>query len=163
MKLLGVRLSPFVRKVAVVLAVKGLDYEHESVMPGSDDPKFRAASPTGKIPGFVDGDLSLADSTVICEYLEDKYPEPAVMPKDVGLRARARFLEEYGDSKLVETASVIFIEKFLTPTSLAKRPTWNGPLRRRMSCFRRTWTTWRARFPRTAFYSVIFVQPISVS
>ena len=42
------------------------------------------------------------------------------MPTDVGSRARARFLEEFGDSKLVETASQIFIEKFLNPNIFGK-------------------------------------------
>ena len=120
MKLLGVYLSPFVRKVAVVLTIKGLDYEQEPVRPGSDDPEFRAVSPLGKIPGLTDGELSLADSSIICEYLDEKYPQTAVMPATAESRARARFLEEYGDSKLVEIASVIFIEKFLNPNLFGK-------------------------------------------
>ncbi len=120
MKLLGVRLSPFVRKVAVVLAIKGLDYEHESVMPRSAEPEFKALSPLGKIPVLMDGALVLADSSAICEYLEEKYPEPAVMPTAVEQRARARFLEEYGDTRLIETASVIFIEKFANPNIFGK-------------------------------------------
>ena len=120
MKLLGVPLSPFVRKVAVVLTIKDLPFEQEPVMPGAANPEFKALSPLGKIPVLVDGDLALADSSAICEYLEEKYPEPTVMPTDVGSRARARFLEEFGDSKLVETASQIFIEKFLNPNILGK-------------------------------------------
>ncbi|MEH6636492.1 MAG: glutathione S-transferase family protein [Halioglobus sp.] len=120
MKLIGVQLSPFVRKVAVVLTLKGLDYEVESIMPGSTDADFRAISPLGKIPALVDGDFSLADSSVICEYLDEKYPEPAVMPQGVEQRAEARFLEEYGDSKLVEATSIIFIEKFANPNLFGK-------------------------------------------
>ena len=77
-------------------------------------------SPLGKIPVLVDGDFSLADSTAICEYLDEKYPEPAVMPVDPQSRARARFLEEYGDSKFIEAASIIFIEKFANPTLFGK-------------------------------------------
>jgi glutathione S-transferase len=120
MKLLGVPLSPFVRKVAVVLAIKGLPFEQEPVMPGAADPDFRALSPLGKIPVLVDGDLVLADSSAICEYLEEKYPAHPVMPSGPETRARARFLEEFGDSKLVETASILFIEKFVNPTMLGK-------------------------------------------
>jgi glutathione S-transferase len=115
MKLLGVPLSPFVRKVAVVLAIKDLPFEQEPVMPGAADPDFKALSPLGKIPVLVDGDLVLADSSAICEYLEEKYPAHPVMPSGPEARARARFLEEFGDSKLVETASIIFMEKFLKP------------------------------------------------
>ena len=50
MKLLGIPLSPFVRKVAVVLAIKDLPFEQEPVMPGAADPDFKALSPLGKIP-----------------------------------------------------------------------------------------------------------------
>ena len=115
MKILGVHLSPFVRKVAVVLTIKEQGYEQQPVMPGDTAPEFRALSPLGKIPVLVDGDFSVADSTAICEYLDEKYPTPAVMPADPQQRARARFLEEYGDSKLVEAASIIFIENFVNP------------------------------------------------
>jgi glutathione S-transferase len=120
MKILGVHLSPFVRKVAVVLTIKGQDYEQEPVMPGATTPEFRAVSPLGKIPVLVDGAFAIADSSAICEYLEEKYPEPAVMPQDLQQRAHARFLEEYGDSKLVEAASVIFIENFVNPNMYGK-------------------------------------------
>ena len=120
MKLLGVPLSPFVRKVAVVLTIKDLPFEQEPVMPGATGPEFKALSPLGKIPVLVDGDLTLADSSAICEYLEEKYPAHPVMPPGPESRARARFLEEYGDSKLVETASIIFIEKFLNPNMFGK-------------------------------------------
>lgn len=116
MKLLGIQLSPFVRKVSVVLTVKELAFEQEPMMPGDTGEEFRAMSPLGKIPVLVDGDVALADSSVICEYLDEKYPAHPVMPKDPESRARARFLEEYGDSKLIEAASVIFREKFLNPT-----------------------------------------------
>jgi glutathione S-transferase len=121
MKILGVRLSPFVRKVAVVLTIKGLDYEQESIMPGAAAPEFRTLSPLGKIPVLVDGEFSLADSTAICEYLEEKYPDQPVMPQGLEQRARARFLEEYGDTKLIEAASVIFIEKFANPNIFDKK------------------------------------------
>jgi len=115
MKLMGIPISPFVRKVSVVLAIKELDYEHEMVMPGSPEPGFRALSPLGKIPVLVDGDFALADSSVICEYLEDAYPATAVMPRDAKDRAMARFLEEYADSKVTEAIAPIFIERFVNP------------------------------------------------
>ena len=120
MKLLGIHLSPFVRKVAVVLTIKGVDYQQEPTMPGSADAEFAALSPLRKIPVLVDGDFSLADSSVICEYLEEKYPDPSVLPSGLEQRAQARFLEEFGDSKLVETASVIFLENFINPVLYGK-------------------------------------------
>ena len=120
MKLIGVHLSPFVRKACVALHLKGLDYEHESLVPGSVTPEFRQISPLGKIPALIDGDFTLADSSVICEYLEEKYPEPPIMPQGAEQRARARYLEEYADSKLVEVSSVIFIENFVNPNMFGK-------------------------------------------
>ena len=75
MKILGIPLSPYVRKVVVDLNIKGIDYEIQPVLPGSDDPDFRAVSPLGKIPVLIDDDLSIPDSSVICEYLEEAYPE----------------------------------------------------------------------------------------
>jgi glutathione S-transferase len=122
MKLMGISLSPFVRKAAVVLTIKGIDYEQEQIMPGNSEPEFRALSPLGKIPVLIDGDLTLADSSVICEYLDEKYPEPSVMPKEPENRARARFLEEYADSKFIEVAAIFFIENFVAPNMMGKEP-----------------------------------------
>ena len=112
MKLIGVPLSPFVRKVTVVMTIKELEFEREYAMPGDTSPEFRAMSPLGKIPVFVDGDFFVADSSAICEYLEEKYPQHPVLPQTPEQRAKARFLEEIGDSRLIEHASIIFIERF---------------------------------------------------
>ena len=111
MKVHGVVLSPFVRKVLAVCSIKGLEYEHDPVMPGSTSPEYLQISPLGKVPAFEDGELGISDSTVICEYLEEKYPEIAVMPRSPQDRARSRWLEEYGDSKLVESLAPFFFER----------------------------------------------------
>lgn len=108
--LFGAPVSPFVRKVRVVLAEKKLRYELKPVMPGSDEPEFRALSPLGKVPAFRDDRVSLADSSVICAYLEKRYPSPALLPADPAAYAHALWFEEYADSKLfaVCTAGVFF-------------------------------------------------------
>ncbi len=111
MKIYGVVLSPFVRKVLAVCALKGLEYEHDPVMPGGTSSEYLRISPLGKVPAFEDGDLGISDSSVICEYLEEKYPEVPVMPKSPEDRARSRWLEEYGDSKLVESLAPFFFER----------------------------------------------------
>lgn len=115
MKLIGVHLSPYVRKVAVVLTVKGLAYEQEVVVPGMAPPEFSQISPLNKIPVLVDGDFVLPDSSVICEYLEEKFPSPPMLPPGLEARAQARFLEEYADTRLLEYASVPFIENWVNP------------------------------------------------
>jgi len=115
MQIHGAILSPFVRKVLVVTELKGLDYEQVMVLPGSDDEAFRRISPLGKIPALVDGDFHISDSSVICEYLEEKYPEHPVMPTSPEDRARSRWIEEFGDTRLVECTGVFFFERFVKP------------------------------------------------
>jgi len=117
MKLYGIPLGPYVRKVAVVLRLKGLAFESVPVMPGSDEnPAFKAISPLLKVPAFSDGDLGLADSSVICEYLEDAYPEVAVYPSDPLNKSRARWLEEYADTKVVGVCGPgIFFQRVIKP------------------------------------------------
>jgi glutathione S-transferase len=79
--LYGVGLSPFVRKVRVVLSEKGIPYDHDPAMPANPDPEYRKMSPLGKVPAFRDGDHAFSDSSVICQYLERRHPEPALYPK----------------------------------------------------------------------------------
>ncbi|MDE2134586.1 MAG: glutathione S-transferase family protein [Alphaproteobacteria bacterium] len=102
----GSSLSPFVRKVCVVLAEKGLDYAVEQVNPFNPPPDYVEISPLKRIPAFRDTDLpepnTLADSSVICDYLEHKFPAPALYPSDPYLRARALWFEEYADSAVAQ-------------------------------------------------------------
>jgi glutathione S-transferase len=108
MILYGASVSPFVRKVAAVLGEKGLDYEHNPIVPGADDPEFQACSPFGKIPGFRDGDYRLADSSAIIHYLEAKHPEPAMLPKDAQALGRTIWFDEAADTVLVPPMGAIF-------------------------------------------------------
>src|ERR1700743_1529812 len=102
----GSNVSPFVRKVRVVLAEKGLDYTLDPVNPFAPPPEFLAISPLKRIPAFRDTDLPepnhLSDSSVICDYLENKFPKPALYPSDPFQRARALWYEEYADSILAQ-------------------------------------------------------------
>ena len=101
----GGAVSPFVRKVRLVLMEKGLPYSLEQVNPFSPPPDFAEISPLKRIPAFRDTDLPepnnhLADSSVICDYLEHKYPNPPLYPKEPYARARALWFEEYADSQV---------------------------------------------------------------
>ncbi|HJQ56090.1 MAG TPA: glutathione S-transferase family protein [Vineibacter sp.] len=97
---IGSYLSPYVRKVLVCLAHKGLAYEIDPIVPFYGDDRFSRLSPLRRIPVLVDGDVVLSDSSVICQYLEDKHPAPPLYPADIAQRARARWFEEYADSRL---------------------------------------------------------------
>jgi len=116
MKLYGTPISPFVRKVRVALALKGLEYESEGTFPGTKTPEYLAISPLGKVPAFEDGDVVIRDSNVIVEYLEDKYPDIPIRPTNVADRARSRWLEEYASSMLfTPLAANIFMERLIRP------------------------------------------------
>lgn len=99
---IGNYLSPYVRKVLVCLEIKGLDYHIDPVTPFLGSDAFSRLSPLRRIPVLLDGDLVLNDSTVICQYLEDKHPTPTLYPADIAARAKARWLEEYADTHLAD-------------------------------------------------------------
>ena len=93
----GLNVSPFVRKVRVYMAEKGLPYDLEPVIPVDVSEEYRKMSPLGKIPAYQDGDVTLCDSSVICAYLERINPTPPLYPADHYAFARAIWFEEYGD------------------------------------------------------------------
>jgi len=91
-------------KTKVVLEEKRLPYRVERVRPGDvwkKVPAVLAKHPLGKVPYIDDGDITLYDSTVINEYLNDRYPEPALLPSDPAARGRARALENYADEGIL--------------------------------------------------------------
>ncbi|RTL64613.1 MAG: glutathione S-transferase family protein [Hyphomicrobiales bacterium] len=100
--IIGNHISPFVRKVLAVCEVKGLPYAMDSIVPFFGTERFARLSPLRRIPVLIDGDVVLNDSSVICEYLEDKWPERPVLPKDPAARAQARFLDEYADTRIAD-------------------------------------------------------------
>ena len=99
-KVIGSYLSPYVRKVLVFLHAKKIPYEIDPIVPFFGDERFTALSPIRRIPVLIDDRVALCDSSVICQYLEERHPEPALFPRDVALRARARWLEEYADTRM---------------------------------------------------------------
>jgi len=102
----GSTVSPFVRKVRVVMMEKGLEYTLDPVSPFAPPPEFLEISPLKRIPAFRDSEVPepnhLSDSSVICDYLENKFPKPALYPSDPFQRARALWYEEYADSALAQ-------------------------------------------------------------
>jgi glutathione S-transferase len=101
-RIIGSFLSPYVRKVLVALDLKGIPYEIDPIVPFYGDERFAAVSPVRRIPVLIDDRVTLTDSTVIAEYLNDRYPDPPLLPADVVQRAQARWLEEYADTRMGE-------------------------------------------------------------
>lgn len=112
----GVNASPFVRKVRVFLAEKGIPYELDPVVPFNVSAEFKKMSPLGKVPAFRDGDRTLSDSSVICAYVERTHPNPPLYPSDPYDYARALWFEEYADGGLVSVIGPkIFFQKVVGP------------------------------------------------
>ncbi|AWM61359.1 glutathione S-transferase family protein [Pseudomonas songnenensis] len=119
MTVFGVPLSPFVRKVRLCLLEKGLEYRLETVMPFTPPQWYLEINPLGRIPALKDGDCTLADSSVICQYLEEAYPETAgLYGENAQERGRVRWLEKYADYELAPlTTFTVFRNRILKPTS----------------------------------------------
>jgi glutathione S-transferase len=114
--LYGAGLSPFVRKVRVVLAEKKLAYDHDPVVPFNVSADYKAISPLGKIPAWKDEAGAISDSSVICAYLERRHPTPAMYPSDPYQYARALWFEEWADSALIAVAGAkIFFPRVVAP------------------------------------------------
>jgi glutathione S-transferase len=92
-------LSPYVQKVQLALYEKGIEFESSTPdLFGTPDAEFLRVSPRREIPALVDGDTVVFDSTIILEYIEERWPEQPLLPKAPGARARARALEELCDT-----------------------------------------------------------------
>ncbi len=120
MKLYGALLSPFVRKAAVVLAEKGLEYTAARGGPGSTDPEFLAVSPFAKIPVLDDDGFILPDSTAIVVYLDAQYPDPSLIPADPKARGQAMWFDEFGDTIFAVSGLKILFNRLVGPKLLGK-------------------------------------------
>jgi glutathione S-transferase len=116
MLIIGNHVSPYARKVLVALDHKGVDYELDPIIPFYGTEDFTRVSPLRRIPVLIDGDLILNDSTVIAEYIDERWPEPPLMPKGAENRARARWMEEFADSRLGDLIIWrLFYQKTIVP------------------------------------------------
>jgi glutathione S-transferase len=115
-RILGSYVSPYVRKVLVVLDLKGIPYEIDPIVAFYADDEFSKLSPIRRIPVLIDDQIVLTDSTVICEYLDERHPAPPLLPRGAAARARARWLEEYADTRMGE----VFIWRLFNHTVLQR-------------------------------------------
>jgi len=99
-RIIGSFVSPYVRKVLACMNLKGLDYEVDPITPFFGNDEYERLSPLRRIPVLIDRDVAISDSSVICAYLDDAYPARPLLPSSPQDRARARWLEEYADTRL---------------------------------------------------------------
>lgn len=124
----GTSVSPYVRKVQVVMDEKQIPYNHQEILPtvlnqalGKETPlAFTKASPLGKIPAFEYQGHAFADSSVISAYVNQKFSKgPSLYPANAENRAKALWFENYADNIFGEVASKkIFVERVVKPQLL---------------------------------------------
>jgi len=113
---IGAPISPYVRKVLTVCEMKAIPYQVDPIVPFFGDDTFSELNPLRRVPVFIDDQVSVSDSTVICEYLEERYPTPALLPKTPAQRARARWMEEFADTRIGDVFIWrIFYEAVVSP------------------------------------------------
>ena len=94
-------LSPYAQKCKISLYEKGVPFEAKmptAIGSGQVDADFLKANPRGEVPALLDDGFAIFDSTVILEYIEDKFPNPSMLPKDPKLRAKCRMIEDAMDT-----------------------------------------------------------------
>lgn len=95
-----IALSPFVQKVKIALREKGIEFENRMARAPEHRKAFEHLSPRQEVPTLVNGDVAIFDSTIILDYVEERWPEPSLMPSDPASRAEVRMLEETCDTQL---------------------------------------------------------------
>ena len=107
----GGRVSPFVRKVIVFAAEKGIEVEVQAAGFGRGGDGYLNGSPFGKIPALEDGDFLLSDSTAIITYMDALRPGTQMIPAEPKARARTIWYEEFGDTVAQPVGAKIFFNR----------------------------------------------------
>ena len=124
----GPSVSPFVRKVRIVLAEKNVGYELNQVVPFSPPDWFIEISPMKRVPVLRDSEAgddahnTLPDSSIICAYLEKKYPTPALYPSNPFDYAKALWFEEYADSQMAGLVGLGVFRPVIVSQMMGKDP-----------------------------------------
>lgn len=104
----NIPVSIYTAKLRVVLRHKGLAWEELPPPGGYRSEAYRKIVPSGNIPTMIDGDVMLSDSEAIAEYLEEKHPEPAMLPHGLVPRAKARERGRFHDTRLEPALRAIY-------------------------------------------------------
>ena len=100
--------SLYCAKLRIVLRHKGLEWTELPPPGGYGSAEYKTHVPSGNLPALRDGDLLLADSEAIAEYLNDKHPTPPMLPADILARAKARERSRFHDTRLEPAVRALF-------------------------------------------------------
>ena len=120
--IIGSAVSPYVRKIMAICDLKRIPWRCDPIVAFQGNAAFSHLSPLRRIPVFIDDQVTLADSTVIAEYLDERYPSPALLPAGVAARARARWIEEFADTRIGD----VFIWKIFN-SAVIRPSVWKQP------------------------------------
>jgi glutathione S-transferase len=123
LEILGVPFSAHTRKVLLSLREKDLPFELVPVIPLRPPSGWLELSPLGKIPVLRTPEITVADSSVICQYLERIRPTPAVYPADPVAFARALWFEEFVDGAIApHVLGGLLLQRVFAPRFLNRAP-----------------------------------------
>jgi glutathione S-transferase len=115
LKLCGFHISNYHNKVRIALLEKGTPFEEDATCRPSQKDEFLARTPIGKVPWIeLDGGRRIAESHVICEYLEDAYPQKPLLPEDPFERAKVRELVTFMELHLELVARRLYPQVFFS-------------------------------------------------
>ncbi len=137
---------PFCRRIRITLIEKNIAHSVTDLDLTNKPDWFLEIAPYKKVPGLKHGNNTIWESSIINEYIEETFPEPALLPKDRGARAWARFWIDYCNVKLAATTYKLTVSqtpeqiqtntqdllnqfKFIEKEALSKRkegPYWLG-------------------------------------
>lgn len=95
-------LSPYAQKVKIALREKEVPFEvmtPDAIGSGDTASSFLEANPRGEVPVLIDDGFAIFDSTIMLEYIEDKWPSPSLLPTSPQARAQMRMLEDVCDTQ----------------------------------------------------------------
>ena len=118
--LCGLAISNYYNKVKLALLEKGAPFEEEHVATGSRDEAVLSASPLGKIPFLRTESGPLCESQAILDYIEERWPEPPLLPAEPYARAKVRELATFVDLHLELVARELYPQAFFGGAALSE-------------------------------------------
>jgi glutathione S-transferase len=95
---LDIPLSPYAQKVKLALIEKGIAFDVSYPNVDAPDVQAQMHNPRAEVPVLIDGETSIFQASIILEYIEERWPEPALLPRAPSERARVRMLQEICDT-----------------------------------------------------------------
>ncbi|MGI9423815.1 MAG: glutathione S-transferase family protein, partial [Hyphomicrobiaceae bacterium] len=104
----AIPVSLYCAKLRILLRHKAIAW-HELTPPGGyGSSAYKAIVPSGNLPALVDGDLVVADSEAIAEYLDERFPDPPMLPNALPQRAKTRERSRFHDTRLEPALRTLF-------------------------------------------------------